>query len=183
MKCFLRLNDLFSQGSRQGTLMPGLLNFLYEQLSYHKILPFVCKLSIEISHRRPILVNRVPGDLMRNFTIMAEPSRQKPDNARRLCDNFKKKFMSDHKVFCAKLKQELPGLSEPPFDGDLGKKIYEQVSQQAWGQWMEHCKMLLNEYRLNPARKQDQEVIVKQMEQFFFGEGAARPAEYVPPAH
>jgi Fe-S cluster biosynthesis and repair protein YggX len=91
--------------------------------------------------------------------------------------------MSDHTVFCAKLKQQLPGLSEPPFDSDLGKKIYEQVSQQAWGQWMEHCKMLLNEYRLNPARKQDQEVIVKQMEQFFFGEGAARPAEYVPPTH
>jgi Fe-S cluster biosynthesis and repair protein YggX len=91
--------------------------------------------------------------------------------------------MSDHKVFCAKLKQQLPGLFEPPFDGDLGKKIYEQVSQQAWSQWMEHCKMLLNEYRLNPARKQDQEVIVKQMEQFFFGEGAARPAEYVPPTH
>jgi Fe-S cluster biosynthesis and repair protein YggX len=91
--------------------------------------------------------------------------------------------MSDHKVFCAKLKQQLPGLSEPPFDGDLGKKIYEQISQQAWSQWMEHCKMLLNEYRLNPARKQDQEVIVKQMEQFFFGEGAARPAEYVPPTH
>ena len=75
--------------------------------------------------------------------------------------------MPDRKVFCARLKQELPGLAEPPFDGDLGKKIYEQVSQQAWGQWMEHCKMLLNEYRLNPARKQDQEVIVQQMEQFF----------------
>ena len=91
--------------------------------------------------------------------------------------------MSDHKVFCAKLKQELPGLPETPFDSDLGKKIYEQISQQAWGQWMEHCKMLLNEYRLNPARKEDQEVIVKQMEQFFFGEGSARPAEYVPPTH
>ncbi len=77
--------------------------------------------------------------------------------------------MSEYKVFCAKLKQELPGLPEPPFDNELGKKIYENVSQQAWGQWMEHCKMLLNEYRLNPARKQDQEVIVKQMEQFFFG--------------
>ena len=107
---------------------------------------------------------------------------RKPVKARWLCDNFKKS-MSDHKVFCAKLKQELPGLPEPPFDSDLGKKIYENVSQQAWGQWMEHCKMLLNEYRLNPARKQDQEVIVKQMEQFFFGEGSARPAEYVPPTH
>ncbi|HUM07105.1 MAG TPA: oxidative damage protection protein [Terriglobales bacterium] len=91
--------------------------------------------------------------------------------------------MSEHKVFCVKLKQELPGLDEPPFDSELGQKIYNQVSQQAWSQWMEFCKMLLNEYRLNPARKQDQEVIVKQMEQFFFGDGGAPPAEYVPPAH
>ncbi len=89
--------------------------------------------------------------------------------------------MAEHRVFCAKLKKDLPGLSEPPFDSDLGKKIYEQISQQAWNQWMEFCKMLLNEYRLNPARKQDQEVIVKQMEQFFFGEGAEPPKEYVPP--
>ena len=89
--------------------------------------------------------------------------------------------MAEHRVFCAKLKKDLPGLSEPPFDSDLGKKIYEQISQQAWNQWMEFCKMLLNEYRLNPARKQDQEVIVKQMEQFFFGEGAEPPIEYVPP--
>jgi Fe-S cluster biosynthesis and repair protein YggX len=100
-----------------------------------------------------------------------------------LCDNFRRKIMSEHTVFCAKLKQQLPGLSEAPFDSELGKKIYENVSQQAWGQWMEHCKMLLNEYRLNPARKQDQEVIVQQMEQFFFGEGAERPKEYVPPTH
>jgi len=91
--------------------------------------------------------------------------------------------MSEHKVFCAKLKQELPGLEEAPFDSELGQKIYNQVSQQAWSQWTEYCKMLLNEYRLNPARKQDQEVIVKQMEQFFFGEGAAPPAQYVPPSH
>jgi Fe-S cluster biosynthesis and repair protein YggX len=120
---------------------------------------------------------------MQNFVLTAQSSSPPPVNARCLCDNFRRKFMSDHKVFCAKLKQELPGLPEPPFDSELGKKIYDNVSQQAWGQWMEHCKMLLNEYRLNPARKQDQEVIVQQMEQFFFGEGAARPAEYVPPAH
>jgi Fe-S cluster biosynthesis and repair protein YggX len=89
--------------------------------------------------------------------------------------------MAEHKVMCAKLHRELPGLEEPPFDTELGKKIYDKVSQEAWGQWMEFCKMLLNEYRLNPARKEDQEVIVKQMEQFFFGEGAAPPKEYVPP--
>jgi Fe-S cluster biosynthesis and repair protein YggX len=113
------------------------------------------------------------------------PIARRPIPPQVMCDNFqgKSQAMSEHKVFCAKLKQELPGLSEPPFDTDLGKKVYEQISQKAWDQWMEYCKMLLNEYRLNPARKQDQEVIVKQMEQFFFGEGAAPPAQYVPPTH
>jgi len=90
--------------------------------------------------------------------------------------------MAEHKVFCVKLHQELPGLEEPPFDTELGNKIYANVSDQAWHMWMEHCKMLLNEYRLNPARKEDQEAIVRQMEQYFFGEGAAPPKEYVPPA-
>ncbi|MFI5072599.1 MAG: oxidative damage protection protein [Terriglobales bacterium] len=90
--------------------------------------------------------------------------------------------MPEHKVFCAKLHKELPGLDEPPFDTELGNKIYNQVSREAWTGWTEFCKMLLNEYRLNPARREDQEVIVKQMEQYFFGEGAALPAEYVPPA-
>jgi len=78
MKCFLRLNDLFSQGSRQGTLMPGLLNFLYEQLSYPKILPLVCELSIEISLRRAILVKHVPGEFTQTSPRGAEPFRQRP---------------------------------------------------------------------------------------------------------
>ncbi len=69
MKCFLRLNDLFSQGSRQGTLMPGLLNFLYEQLSYPKILPFVCNLSMKISLPRAILAKRV-------LRLLAQPHTQ-----------------------------------------------------------------------------------------------------------
>ena len=90
--------------------------------------------------------------------------------------------MAEHKVFCVKLHQELPGLDEPPFDTDLGNRVYAQVSRQAWQMWTERCKMLLNEYRLNPARKEDQEAIVRQMEQYFFGEGAALPKEYVPHA-
>lgn len=89
--------------------------------------------------------------------------------------------MSERTVFCVKLKKQLPGLDEPPFDTELGKKIYQNVSRDAWAQWMDFCKMLLNEYRLNPARREDQEVIVHQMEQYFFGEGAAPPAQYVPP--
>lgn len=91
--------------------------------------------------------------------------------------------MAEHKVFCVKLNKELPGLEEPPFDSELGRKIYDSISQEAWNMWVEYCKILLNEYRLNPARKEDQEVIVKQMEQFFFGPGAAMPAQYVPPSH
>ena len=89
--------------------------------------------------------------------------------------------MAEHMVNCVKLHKLAPGLDEPPFDTDLGKKIYENVSREAWGQWMEFCKMLLNEYRLNPARREDQEVIVKQMEQYFFGPELAPPKEYVPP--
>jgi Fe-S cluster biosynthesis and repair protein YggX len=84
-------------------------------------------------------------------------------------------------VHCVKLQKELPGLDEPPFDTELGQKIYENVSQEAWRAWMEHCKMLLNEYRLNPARKEDQAVIVQQMEQYFFGQGGHVPTQYVPP--
>lgn len=89
--------------------------------------------------------------------------------------------MAQRTIFCTKLQKELPGLEEPPFDTDLGHKIYANISQQAWNQWTEFCKMLLNEYRLNPARREDQEVIVRQMEQYFFGEGATPPPEYVAP--
>jgi len=53
-------------------------------------------------------------------------------------------------VFCAKLKKELPGLDEPPFDTELGKKIYENISQEAWRQWTEFCKMAPNESKFPP---------------------------------
>jgi len=56
-----------------------------------------------------------------------------------------------HEVFCVKLKKQLPGLDEPPFDTELGQKIYDNVSEEAWRQWTEFCKMILNEYRLNPS--------------------------------
>ncbi len=85
------------------------------------------------------------------------------------------------KVFCVKFQREMTGLDEPPFDNELGRRIYENVSKEAWRMWGDYCKMVLNEYRLNPANKADQEVIVKHMENFFFGEGAALPPGYVPP--
>ncbi len=85
-------------------------------------------------------------------------------------------------VKCAKFGRELPGLDEPPWPGELGERIFNNVSQEAWKLWLEHLKMLINEYRLNPSTKEAQELIASQMEQFFFGEGAALPPGYVPPA-
>lgn len=85
-------------------------------------------------------------------------------------------------VMCAKLRKELPGLDEAPFDGHpLGQRIYENVSKEAWSMWVEHQKMIMNEYRLNLGTKQAQEFLLKQMEEFFFGEGSDLPPEYVPP--
>lgn len=88
--------------------------------------------------------------------------------------------MPQRMVTCVKLHKELPGLEEPPWSGELGQRIYEQVSQQAWNQWVDLLRMLINEYRLVPSTKEAQEFIAQQMEKFFFGEGAAPPPEYVP---
>jgi len=85
-------------------------------------------------------------------------------------------------VKCVKFGREMPGLDRIPWKGDLGKRIYDHVSKEAWSMWVDHSKMLLNEYRLNPARKEDQAAIIQQLQQFFFGEGSAVPKEYVPPA-
>ena len=63
------------------------------------------------------------------------------------------------------------------------RKSHDNVSQEAWHQWTEFCKMVLNEYRLNPARREDQEVIVSSHGTVFFGDGAVAPKEYVPPTH
>ena len=87
---------------------------------------------------------------------------------------------SGRKVFCVKFQKELPGLDSPPWPGEVGERIYQQVSADAWKLWEERQKMILNEYRLMPWQKEAQEVILKHMEDFFFGEGAALPPGYVP---
>lgn len=87
-------------------------------------------------------------------------------------------------VFCVKLQRELPGLDEVPFDGHpLGQRIYENVSKEAWKLWVERMKMIMNEYRLNLGTPEAQQFLLKQMEEYFFGEGAALPPDYVPPQH
>jgi Fe-S cluster biosynthesis and repair protein YggX len=86
-----------------------------------------------------------------------------------------------HKVFCVKFQKDMVGLDEIPFEGHpLGQRIYDNVSKEAWKLWVEHMKMLMNEYRLNLGTQEAQEFIIQQMEQYFFGEGSALPADYVP---
>jgi Fe-S cluster biosynthesis and repair protein YggX len=89
---------------------------------------------------------------------------------------------SGRKVFCVKFQKEMPGLDESPFDNHpLGQRIYENVSKEAWKMWLEQMKMIMNEYRLNLGTQEAQEFLLKQMEDYFFGEGAALPPGFVPP--
>jgi Fe-S cluster biosynthesis and repair protein YggX len=92
---------------------------------------------------------------------------------------------SGRTVFCVKLQKELPGLDEVPFDGHpFGQRIYENVSKDAWKQWVEHLKMMMNEYRLNLGTVESQEFVLKQMEEYFFGKGSELPPDYkAPEAH
>ncbi len=87
---------------------------------------------------------------------------------------------SGRMVKCIKFQKELPGLDAAPWPGEIGQRIYENVSAQAWKLWEDRQKMILNEYRLMPWQKEGQELIRTQMEDFFFGEGSALPPDFVP---
>ena len=84
-------------------------------------------------------------------------------------------------VKCVKFGKEMPGLERIPWAGELGKKVFENVSAEAWKLWIEYSKMLMNEYRLNPLEPSSHKLMEEQMEQFFFGEGAKLPEGYVAP--
>lgn len=85
-------------------------------------------------------------------------------------------------VKCVKMGKELPGLDYKPFANDLGQKIYDSVSQEAWNLWKEHFKMIMNEYRLAGGSEQANQVLFDQAEKFFFGDGAQLPPDYKPQA-
>jgi Fe-S cluster biosynthesis and repair protein YggX len=102
------------------------------------------------------------------FMSNCEPSPEPPQNA------------SGRTVKCVKFQKDLPGLDSPPWPGALGQRVFENVSAQAWKLWEERQKMILNEYRLMPWQKEAQDLIAAQMEDFFFGQGAALPPGYVP---
>ncbi len=84
-----------------------------------------------------------------------------------------------HTVHCIKLKKEAEGLDFPPYPGDLGKKIYESVSKEAWQMWLSQQTILINEYRLSLADSKSQQFLKEELEKFFFGEGSALPPEFV----
>jgi Fe-S cluster biosynthesis and repair protein YggX len=84
-------------------------------------------------------------------------------------------------VKCIKLGREAEGLDFPPVPGELGRKLWENVSKEAWQQWQKHQTMLVNENRLNLADVRARKYLLSQMEKYFFGEGADQPAGYVPP--
>ncbi len=102
--------------------------------------------------------------------------------------------MTERLVYCVKLQKDAPGIDEDDLQGgvalemveamggaELRQRIYDSVSMEAWEMWKGFLTMILNEYRLNVMDPQADEFIRQQMEEFFFGEGAALPPGYVPP--
>ena len=85
------------------------------------------------------------------------------------------------KVHCVKLNKEADGLNAVTYPGELGKRIYEQVSQEAWQMWLSHQTMLINEYRLTHIEPKAREFLEEEMEKFFFGGGSEKPKEFVEP--
>jgi Fe-S cluster biosynthesis and repair protein YggX len=84
-------------------------------------------------------------------------------------------------VMCVKFGRMMEGLDRVPWKGELGQRLYGNVSKEAWKMWIEHSKMIMNEYRLNPLDPQSQKIMEEQLEQFFYGEGAKLPEGYVAP--
>lgn len=85
-------------------------------------------------------------------------------------------------VHCIKLNKEAEGLDFAPYPGELGKKIFDNVSKEAWQQWVKHQTMLVNENRLNLADARARKYLAQQMEKHFFGDGADTASGYIPPS-
>ncbi|XZG70378.1 oxidative damage protection protein [Chitinibacteraceae bacterium HSL-7] len=84
-------------------------------------------------------------------------------------------------VNCVKLGREAEGLDFPPLPGELGKRVYDNVSKEAWQAWIRHQTMLINENRLNLADPRARQYLQQQLENYFFGSGADAVAGFVPP--
>jgi Fe-S cluster biosynthesis and repair protein YggX len=83
-------------------------------------------------------------------------------------------------IHCIKLNAEAEGLDKPPFKGELGERVYNNVSKQAWRMWLEHSKMLINEYRLDLVSEAGQRIWMTELEKYFFGQGSEAPPDFKP---
>lgn len=83
-------------------------------------------------------------------------------------------------VQCVKLKKQAEGLDRAPYPGEVGQRILENVSKEAWQMWFKHQTMLINEYRLNPVDPKARKFLEEEMEKFFFGEGPSAPVNFTP---
>lgn len=83
-------------------------------------------------------------------------------------------------VHCTKLDREAEGLNKPPYPGELGQRIFDGVSKEAWQLWLQHQTMLINEYRLTPVDPKARKFLEEEMDKYFFGGGSAAPDQYVP---
>ena len=83
-------------------------------------------------------------------------------------------------VQCVKFGKEMEGLDKPPLKGDVGQKIFDNVSKDAWKMWLEHSKMIINEYRLDLTSEHGQKIWMTELDNYFFGEGSQLPDGYVP---
>lgn len=84
-------------------------------------------------------------------------------------------------VQCVKLDKEAPGLERPTYPGDLGKRIYLNISKEAWDSWVQHQTMLINEYRLTPVDPKARKFLEEEMEKFLFTDNASAIDNFVPP--
>src|SRR5262249_15381756 len=103
-------------------------------------------------------------------------------SAARRCSSSAYNFPMARTVKCVKLGREAEGMEFPPYPGDLGKRIWENVSKEAWAQWLKQQTMLVNENRLNLADPRARKYLMEQTERHFFGGGADQASGYVPPA-
>jgi len=86
----------------------------------------------------------------------------------------------DRTIFCKKLNHEAEGLDTAPFPGELGQKLFDNISKPAWSLWLTHQTMLINEYHLNLIDPKSREFLRTEMDKFLFGDGAELPAGYEP---
>ena len=84
------------------------------------------------------------------------------------------------KINCVKLKKEAEALDYQPYPGDIGVRIKNEISAEAWNMWVNHQTMLINEMRLTPVDPKARKLLEDEMEKFLFGEGSAKPEGYTP---